>query len=48
MMARTLAETGLAPLYTGLLKMMARHQDRPNVYRIRGAMDRRSIRARSA
>jgi hypothetical protein len=36
MMARTLAETGLAPLYSGLLRMMARHQDRPNVYRIRG------------
>jgi hypothetical protein len=37
MVARTLAETGLAPLYTGLLKMMARQQDRPNVIRIRGA-----------
>ena len=37
MVARTLAETGLAPLYTGLLKMMARQQDRPNVVRIRGA-----------
>ena len=36
MMARTLAETGLAPLYHGLLKLMARHQDRPNVIRIRG------------
>jgi hypothetical protein len=36
MVARTLAETGLAPLYTGLLKMMARQQDRPNVIRIRG------------
>ena len=37
MVARTLAETGLAPLYAGLLKMMARQQDRPNVIRIRGA-----------
>jgi len=37
MMARTLAETGLAPLYHGLLKLMARHQDRPNTIRIRGA-----------
>ena len=36
MVARTLAETGLAPLYTGLLRMMARQQDRPNVIRIRG------------
>ena len=36
MVARTLAETGLAPLYQGLLKMMARQQDRPNVVRIRG------------
>jgi len=36
MVARTLAETGLAPLYSGLLKMMARQQDRPNVIRIRG------------
>lgn len=36
MMARTLAETGLAPLYMGLLRMMARQQDRPNVIRIRG------------
>jgi hypothetical protein len=36
MMARTLAETGLAPLYSGLLKMMARQQDRPNVIRLRG------------
>jgi hypothetical protein len=36
MMARTLAETGLAPLYHGLLKMLARQQDRPNVIRIRG------------
>jgi hypothetical protein len=35
MVARTLAETGLAPLYTGLLKMLARQQDRPNVIRIR-------------
>ena len=37
MVARTLAETGLAPLYTGLLKMMARQQDRPNIIRLRGA-----------
>jgi hypothetical protein len=36
MMARTLAETGLAPLYAGILKMMARQQDRPNVIRLRG------------
>jgi hypothetical protein len=36
MVARTLAETGLAPLYLGLLKMLARQQDRPNVVRIRG------------
>ena len=36
MVARTLAETGLAPLYSGLLKMMARQQDWPNVIRIRG------------
>lgn len=36
MMARTLAETGLAPLYSGLLRMMARQQDRPNVIRVRG------------
>src|SRR5215467_721034 len=37
MVARTLAETGLAPLYAGLLRMLARQQDRPNVIRIRGA-----------
>lgn len=36
MMARTLAETGLAPLYSGLLRMMAKQQDRPNVVRIMG------------
>lgn len=36
MMARTLAETGLVPLYQGLLRMMARKQDRPNVLSIRG------------
>lgn len=36
MVARTLAETGLAPLYAGLLRMLARQQDRPNVIRIRG------------
>jgi len=46
MVARTLAETGLAPLYTGLLKMMARQQDRPNTIRIRGqwiAIDPRAL-----
>jgi hypothetical protein len=46
MMARTLAETGLAPLYSGLLRMMARQQDRPNVIRIRGewaAIDPRAL-----
>jgi hypothetical protein len=46
MVARTLAETGLAPLYLGLLKMMARQQDRPNVVRIRGewiAIDPRAL-----
>jgi hypothetical protein len=37
MVARTLAETGLAPLYAGLLRMMARQQDRPNVILLRGA-----------
>jgi hypothetical protein len=37
MVARTLAETGLAPLYSGLLRMLARQQDRPNVIRIRNA-----------
>src|SRR5215471_11988773 len=37
MVARTLAETGLAPLYSGLLRMLARQQDRPNVIRLRGA-----------
>ena len=36
MIARTLAETGLAPLYIGLLRLMAKHQDRPNVLSIRG------------
>jgi len=36
MVARTLAETGLAPLYAGILKMLARQQDRPSVIRIRG------------
>jgi len=36
MIARTLAETGLAPLYLGLLRLMAKHQDRPNVLSIRG------------
>jgi len=36
MLARTLAETGLAPLYMGLLRMLARQQDRPNVVRLRG------------
>ena len=46
MVARTLAETGLAPLYVGLLKMLARQQDRPNVVRIRGqwlAIDPRAL-----
>lgn len=46
MLARTLAETGLAPLYSGLLKMMARQQDRPNVIRLRGswiAIDPRAL-----
>jgi hypothetical protein len=36
MVARTLAETGLAPLYLGLLRMLARQQDRPNVILLRG------------
>ena len=36
MMARTLAETGLAPLYRGLFKLLASHQDRPNTIRIKG------------
>jgi hypothetical protein len=36
MVARTLAETGLAPLYLGLLRMMARHQDRPTMLSLRG------------
>jgi hypothetical protein len=46
MVARTLAETGLAPLYSGLLRMMARQQDRPNTIRIRGqwiAIDPRAL-----
>ena len=46
MVARTLAETGLAPLYSGLLKMLARQQDRPNSVRIRGewvAIDPRAL-----
>ena len=46
MVARTLAETGLAPLYSGILKMMARQQDRPNVIRIRNewvAIDPRAL-----
>jgi len=46
MVARTLAETGLAPLYNGLLRMLARQQDRPNVIRIRGqwiAIDPRAL-----
>ncbi len=46
MVARTLAETGLAPLYAGLLRMLARQQDRPNVIRIRGswvAIDPRAL-----
>jgi hypothetical protein len=37
MIARTMAETGMAPLYTGLVRMLARQQDRPNVLSIRGA-----------
>ena len=37
MIARTMAETGLAPLYAGLARMLARQQDRPNVLSIRGA-----------
>ena len=48
MMARTLAETGLAPLYSGLLRMMARHQDRPDVYAGLEANGCRSIRVPSA
>jgi hypothetical protein len=36
MIARTLAETGLVPLYRGLLRLMAKHQDRPNVLSLRG------------
>lgn len=46
MVARTLAETGLAPLYSGILRMLARQQDRPNVIRIRGqwiAIDPRAL-----
>jgi hypothetical protein len=46
MVARTLAETGLAPLYSGLLRMLARQQDRPNVIRIRNewvAIDPRAL-----
>jgi hypothetical protein len=46
MIARTLAETGLAPLYLGLLRLMAKHQDRPNVLSIRGkwiAVDPRAL-----
>jgi hypothetical protein len=46
MVARTLAETGLAPLYAGLLRMMARQQDRPNVILLRGqwiAIDPRAL-----
>jgi len=46
MVARTLAETGLAPLYSGILRMMARQQDRPNVVRIRNewvAIDPRAL-----
>jgi len=37
MIARTMAETGMAPLYSGLVRMLARQQDRPNVLSIRGA-----------
>ena len=46
MVARTLAETGLAPLYQGLLRMLARQQDRPNVILLRGqwiAIDPRAL-----
>ena len=46
MIARTLAETGLVPLYQGLLRMMARYQDRPNVIAVRGkwiAVDPRAL-----
>jgi hypothetical protein len=46
MIARTLAETGMVPLYQGLLRMMARHQDRPNVLSLRGkwiAVDPRAL-----
>jgi hypothetical protein len=46
MIARTLAETGLVPLYLGLLRLMAKHQDRPNVLSIRGkwiAVDPRAL-----
>jgi hypothetical protein len=37
MIARTMAETGMGPLYQGLVRMLARQQDRPNVLSIRGA-----------
>ena len=46
MVARTLAETGLAPLYQGILRMLARQQDRPNVILLRGqwiAIDPRAL-----
>lgn len=46
MIARTAAETGLAPLYLGLLRLMAKHQDRPNVLSLRGkwiAIDPRAL-----
>lgn len=36
MIARSCAETGLVPLYKGLLRLMAKHQDRPNVLSVRG------------
>lgn len=36
MIARTCAETGLVPLYNGLHRMLAKHQDRPNTLSIRG------------
>jgi len=36
MIARTCAQTGLAPLYQGMARMLARNQDRPNVLSIRG------------
>ena len=34
--ARTFAETGMKQLFTGLLKLICRHQDKPLVVRLRG------------